>query len=501
MERLDTTPYGVTIPGIDFDNLTSDGRRWVRAVTEQMLVVPETTRDGETTSRFRVFSESGSEYLTDLNDPQRPCDCPDMKHNAPENGCKHLRRVELLRSDPAVPLPDATGDDVSDYWPWFDARVHAVESEAAILEARDGTSKRADNLRVTTVHAKEAADIDRGDGDNVDRGTGIETDGGRNLLEQLADLERGDRVLFNDRKQPLTVQHAYQYEYNSSGQSVSAIVEGPRGATYRLSADERNDATITRDGRSWGTDSEWVDETLLETLRVVTPAADVEPPADIGDEFKKVCEIEGLAWTGEATGYRVTNIDRETQEMTLEIVAKPQSREEIVDSITIHYLDFEDRLELGMENVDDLERDPDVVMNDEQDIDRGEGVETDGGTDDPTPLEAVERADKRLHPAVNPSATLHLVGGDRRVELSPLSNELPTDLANAGIIRAAQYAVVDEPIRGVIGETEDGSLYHLRRRDGLQATPATLTATFIPTSDSPPTGRLEDETMEVTPTQ
>lgn len=116
----------------------------------------------------------------------------------------------------------------------------------------------------------------------------------------------------------------------------------------------------------------------------------------------------------------------------------------------------------------------------DDEIDRGNGIRTDGGHAE-TALQAVESADERLHPSVCPGATLHVPAGTRHVELKPLDHELPPDLANAGIVRAAQYVVVDKRIRGVLGETADGVLYHLRRRDGgLCATPARLEAGFIP---------------------
>lgn len=162
-DTISTTPYGVTAlrNRIDLDDLTSDGRRCVKAVTEQLLVVPEVSRDGETTTRFRVSSESARQYLVDLDDPERPCDCPDMTHNRPDGGCKHLRRVELLQRDDRVPLPRDIGADAGDYWAWFDARVDAVEAEATALEATGDDAERASDLRESVTNAVDAASVER----------------------------------------------------------------------------------------------------------------------------------------------------------------------------------------------------------------------------------------------------------------------------------------------------------------------------------------------------
>jgi len=51
------------------------------------------------------------------------CDCPDMLHRRPTGGCKHLRRVWVLRGE--LPLPpginrDALADDVREH---FDSGV------------------------------------------------------------------------------------------------------------------------------------------------------------------------------------------------------------------------------------------------------------------------------------------------------------------------------------------------------------------------------------------
>lgn len=120
-------------------------------------------------------------------------------------------------------------------------------------------------------------------------------------------------------------------------------------------------------------------------------------------------------------------------------------------------------------------------------IDRGRGIETDGGRDvGETALQAVERVDGQLHPREYPKATLRLQTASKRVKLDPIRSELPTDVAAAGIVRAVQYAVVDEPTRGVLGETADGRLYHLKRRDGgILVQPAVLAATFVETAESP----------------
>lgn len=270
----------------------------------------------------------------------------------------------------------------------------------------------------------------------------------------LAEFEKGDEIVFNDRSQALTVTSVHDREYKSGNRSVSVYVEGPRGGEYKLSARSRREPTVSRNGCTWSTDSEWVDEEPLESVELVTPAADVEPPTEVGAEYKKICELDFVSYTGEATGYRVASIDRESQEIELAIVAKPPSQEmEIADSITVHYQDFEDRLERGTERVDDLASDPDVVMCDDGDDDPE--LVADGGqtVDDVAEGDVIELANGarfrvesiREHYTEPDEYRVAKVGGEKRI--SWRTHHVETALATGAEV------VVDD---GALEETGDG---------------------------------------------
>ena len=258
----------------------------------------------------------------------------------------------------------------------------------------------------------------------------------RTMQTQLAEIEKGDEIVFNDRVQALTVTGVFDREYTSGNRSVSVYVEGPRGGEYKLSARSRSEPTVSRNGCTFTTSSEWVDEEPLESVEIVTPAAEVEPPVDVGDEFKKICEIEGLSWTGEATGYRVESIERESQEIELAIVAKPPSRGEMADSITVDYQELEGRLDRGTEPVDDLARDPDVELDDEPEI------VTDGGQelDDVAEGDVIElangarfRVESITERYTEPDRyDVRKVGGEK--EISWRTHHLETALATGAVI-------------------------------------------------------------------
>lgn len=57
--------------------------------------------------------------------------------------------------------------------------------------------------------------------------------GGLPLQQKLDSLEKGDKILFNDRKQPLTVSSIEQYEFEE-GDTYMGTLEGPQGADYHL---------------------------------------------------------------------------------------------------------------------------------------------------------------------------------------------------------------------------------------------------------------------------
>ena len=51
---------------------------------------------------YHVFSEAGTEYTVDVR--TGACDCPDAEYRAPPEGCKHLRRVRMERSERPIPV-------------------------------------------------------------------------------------------------------------------------------------------------------------------------------------------------------------------------------------------------------------------------------------------------------------------------------------------------------------------------------------------------------------
>ena len=69
--------------------------RDVRAAGEYLLVV-EAAPD-----LYHVYSEEGKEYTVDA--VGGVCDCDDYHYRAPDDGCKHVRRVAMRRGERPVP--------------------------------------------------------------------------------------------------------------------------------------------------------------------------------------------------------------------------------------------------------------------------------------------------------------------------------------------------------------------------------------------------------------
>ncbi|QBI90069.1 uncharacterized protein ChaoS9_320 [Halobacterium phage ChaoS9] len=93
-----------------------------------------------------------------------------------------------------------------------------------------------------------------------------------------------------------------------------------------------------------------------------------------------------------------------------------------------------------------------------------------------TPLQQLAAVDERLRTNVSPGATIQTASaGVLSTEIVAVEEEVPEDVAQLGIARWARYEVIDKPVTGVIGETADGSTFHLKRRDGeLLATPVDI---------------------------
>jgi|AntRauMinimDraft_3_1070383.scaffolds.fasta_scaffold00275_23 hypothetical protein len=78
-----------------------DGPRTRRALNEKLDV-----RFATVGPLYEVRSESGNTYDVDIE--ATTCTCPDFEQRQPDDGCKHLRRVDLEIRTGLVPAPDGT---------------------------------------------------------------------------------------------------------------------------------------------------------------------------------------------------------------------------------------------------------------------------------------------------------------------------------------------------------------------------------------------------------
>jgi len=78
-----------------------DDPRTRRALNEQQDV-----RFATVGPVYEVESESGNTYKVDIE--AATCTCPDFEQRQPDNGCKHLRRIDLEIRTGLVPAPDGT---------------------------------------------------------------------------------------------------------------------------------------------------------------------------------------------------------------------------------------------------------------------------------------------------------------------------------------------------------------------------------------------------------
>ncbi|WP_226007965.1 hypothetical protein [Natrinema salinisoli] len=78
-----------------------DEPRTRRALNEDMDV-----RFAMVGSLYEVVSDSGNTYEVDSE--SETCTCPDFEQRQPDDGCKHLRRVDLEIRTGLVPAPDGT---------------------------------------------------------------------------------------------------------------------------------------------------------------------------------------------------------------------------------------------------------------------------------------------------------------------------------------------------------------------------------------------------------
>jgi len=94
-----TTPQPAT--ALEAGGYSIDGPRTRRALNEKLDV-----RFATVGPLYEVRSESGNTYDVDIE--ATTCTCPDFEQRQPDDGCKHLRRVDLEIRTGLVPAPDGT---------------------------------------------------------------------------------------------------------------------------------------------------------------------------------------------------------------------------------------------------------------------------------------------------------------------------------------------------------------------------------------------------------
>jgi len=85
------------------DAVVEPETRDIRALSEAMVVLPErltVPSDGVGPGMFLVQTET-EQYIVDPD--LGACTCPDARHRSPDDGCKHVRRVQFERGARAMP--------------------------------------------------------------------------------------------------------------------------------------------------------------------------------------------------------------------------------------------------------------------------------------------------------------------------------------------------------------------------------------------------------------
>jgi len=81
-------------------------------------------------------------------------------------------------------------------------------------------------------------------------GQNTQTKGGdQSLSDKVENLEEGDKILFNDRKKPLTVEFIGRIEAKDE-EVVSGMISGPQGAEYSIVQSAVNKECVTVRSRS-----------------------------------------------------------------------------------------------------------------------------------------------------------------------------------------------------------------------------------------------------------
>jgi len=82
-----------------------------RAACQYLTVLENQGRVRGVPDFYEVVSQSGNTYLVDAR--EKSCTCPDAQQRDPGGGCKHIRRVEIVRGERVIPA-EIDPDDVDD---------------------------------------------------------------------------------------------------------------------------------------------------------------------------------------------------------------------------------------------------------------------------------------------------------------------------------------------------------------------------------------------------
>jgi len=105
-----------------------------RALEEYLTVLDDYGRAKGADDLYMVVSQSGSEYLVDAR--EGTCECPDSQFRCSDIGCKHVRRVAILRGDRPVPADALDDVDVNDQLgEHIDASPTFVAADGGVVES------------------------------------------------------------------------------------------------------------------------------------------------------------------------------------------------------------------------------------------------------------------------------------------------------------------------------------------------------------------------------
>lgn len=92
-----------------------------RAVTEIMTVLDDAPPVRGEPDAYHVTTGSGKSYIVDARD--WTCSCADFQRRKPERGCKHIRRVKMVRGEFAIPYEFDEEDLDDDFGKFVDSHL------------------------------------------------------------------------------------------------------------------------------------------------------------------------------------------------------------------------------------------------------------------------------------------------------------------------------------------------------------------------------------------